>query len=182
MTMTRNDIRARMTVVTGDITRLALDAIVNAANASLLGGGGVDGAIHRAAGPDLLAECRTLGGCPTGEARITKGYRLPARFVIHTVGPVWGGGNEGEDALLAACYRNSIELAVRNGVATLAFPAISTGVYAFPPGRAAPIAVAATAETLIRFPTIRQVVFCCFSDASAALHQAALVAWGQEIS
>lgn len=177
MATARNDIQARMTVVTGDITRLSLDAIVNAANESLLGGGGVDGAIHRAAGPDLLKECRTLGGCPTGEARITKGYRLPARFVIHTVGPIWLGGTGGEDALLAACYRHSIRLAARNGVATLAFPAISTGVYGFPPNRAAPIAVAATAEALVRFPTIRQAVFCCFSDDSAALHRAALAAW-----
>lgn len=155
MATARNDIQARMTVVTGDITRLALDAIVNAANESLMGGGGVDGAIHRAAGPDLLEECRTLGGCPTGEARITKGYRLPARFVIHTVGPIWSGGAKGEDTLLAACYRHAIELAAQNSIATLAFPAISTGVYGFPPDRAAPIAVAATAEALARFPTIR---------------------------
>jgi len=167
-----------MTVVTGDITKLSVDAIVNAANESLLGGGGVDGAIHRAAGPDLLAECRTIGGCPTGEARITKGYRLPARFVIHTVGPVWQGGGAKEDALLASCYRKSLELAATNSLARAAFPAISTGIYGFPPDRAAPIAVRAASQTMARLQTITEVIFCCFDAASAERHRAAIAAMG----
>jgi O-acetyl-ADP-ribose deacetylase (regulator of RNase III) len=164
----------RMAIVEDDITRLALDAIVNAANETLLGGGGVDGAIHRAAGPELLAECRALGGCPTGEARITKGYRLPARHVIHTVGPVWHGGGQGEDALLASCYRNSLALAVEHGLATIAFPAIGTGVYRFPPDRAAGIATATVAGFLASDRTIERVVFCCFGRAAVGHHERAM--------
>jgi O-acetyl-ADP-ribose deacetylase (regulator of RNase III) len=160
---------ARLTVVEGDIATLAVDAIVNAANSSLLGGGGVDGAIHRAAGPGLLAECRALGGCPTGEARITKGHGLPARHVIHTVGPVWRGGREGEDGLLASCYRRSLEIAVANGCRTVAFPAISTGVYRFPADRAARIAVATTRAFTANHPEIDEVVFCCFGHGATEI-------------
>jgi len=163
---------ARLETHHGDITKLAVDAIVNAANTSLLGGGGVDGAIHRAAGPELLAECRRVGGCPTGEARITRGYRLSARWVIHAVGPVWQGGRQGEDALLASCYRNSLALAVEHGIASIAFPAISTGVYRFPPDRAAEIAVRTTREHLA--PSIAQVIFCCFDETTLAHYRRAL--------
>ncbi len=165
---------ARIEIVSGDITKLAVDAIVNAANESLLGGGGVDGAIHRAAGPELLAECRTLGGCPTGEARMTGGYRLPAKHVIHTVGPMWRGGGRGEEAMLAACYRRSLELAADHGLESIAFPAISTGIYGYPPEQAARIAVAAIGETLEGRDRPRRVILCCFSEESAAVLRAAL--------
>ena len=165
---------ARLEVLTADITTLSVDAIVNAANTSLLGGGGVDGAIHRAAGPELLAECRTLGGCATGGAKITKGYRLPAKHVIHAVGPVWNGGNGGEDALLASCYSTAIALCRPNNLTSIAFPAISTGVYRFPPDRAGGIAVRTVAETLPSAPSLMRVIFCCFSADSARLHEDAM--------
>jgi len=161
----------RITIMVADITTLGMDAIVNAANRSLLGGGGVDGAIHRAAGPDLLSECRTLGGCETGEAKITKGYRLPARHVIHTVGPIWEGGGADEDRLLANAYANSLALAKAHGLRSIAFPAISTGVYAFPPDRAARIAVGTVVEKLSGDTYFSKVVFCCFNAASAELHE-----------
>lgn len=160
-------------VVTGDITRLAVDAIVNAANSSLLGGGGVDGAIHRAAGPELLAHCRTLGGCPTGAARITPGFRLPARWVIHTVGPVWHGGDRDEDAQLASCYRVALALAREHGARSVAFPAISTGVYGFPKARAAAIAIT---ELRAREAEFERLLACCFSAADAEIYCALLAA------
>jgi O-acetyl-ADP-ribose deacetylase len=156
----------RIHLVRGDITTLEVDAIVNAANSSLLGGGGVDGAIHRAAGPGLLAECRALGGCPPGEARVTAGYALPARWVIHTVGPIWRGGDAGEDAILASCYRSSLALAAEIGARTVAFPSISTGVYGFPIPRAAPIALATIRESLTAHPTIESVTLVAFDSAN----------------
>ncbi len=160
----------RIELIQGDITKLAVDAIVNAANQSLLGGGGVDGAIHRAAGPGLLEECRSIGGCPTGEARITRGYNLPAKFVIHTVGPVYHGGKYGEAEKLASCYRSSLKLAVDNGLKTIAFPNISTGVYGYPKEEASQLAIAVVKQFLAGDETIEKVVFCCFDHENYSLY------------
>ncbi len=164
----------RIGAVQGDITRLAVDAIVNAANGSLLGGGGVDGAIHRAAGPGLLAECRALGGCATGDAKLTRGHALPAKYVIHTVGPVWQGGARGEDELLAHCYRRCLEVAAAHSVTRIAFPAISTGAYGFPAARAVRIAVGTVRQTLADTAGIWEVLFVCFDADMLALYQQAL--------
>jgi O-acetyl-ADP-ribose deacetylase (regulator of RNase III) len=164
----------RIEVVEGDITKQAVDAVVNAANTTLLGGGGVDGAIHRAAGPELLAECRTLGGCATGQAKMTKGYRLPAKWVIHTVGPVWRGGRHGEDDLLASCYRSCLALAAQHGIRTLAFPSISTGAYGFPMERAARIAVRETKGFLQQDRIVEKVCLVCFGTAAAQVHSEAV--------
>jgi O-acetyl-ADP-ribose deacetylase (regulator of RNase III) len=164
----------RIALIQADITTLEIDAIVNAANSSLLGGGGVDGAIHRAAGPELLEQCRTLGGCPAGEARVTGGYALPARWIVHTVGPIWQGGGASEDETLASCYRASLELAAEVGASTVAFPSISTGVYGFPIARAAPIALQAVRAGLEQHAGIERVTFVCFDEANFEAYQALL--------
>lgn len=174
--MTQSPLKDRLVLMQGDITKVSADAVVNAANSSLLGGGGVDGAIHRAAGPELLAECRTLQGCPTGEARITGGYRLPARHVIHTVGPVWQGGHRGERETLERCYRRVFELVERHGLRSVAFPSISTGAYRFPIAEAAPIALREMRAALARMPQLERVTVVLFSDSDLEVYREALAA------
>jgi len=176
--LTRRIGDVQLEIIVADITSLGVDAIVNAANSSLLGGGGVDGAIHRAAGPDLVAECRMLHGCKTGDAKITKGYRLKAAHVIHTVGPVWNGGTLGEDDLLISCYRRSMELCGTHNLSSVAFPAISTGIFHFPADRAAKIAIDTTIQALPAAPSVGHVIFCCFSEAGAAQHTDVLARYG----